>query len=72
MRKKIKLYFFNIYKNMEIKVLKKTQLEGFGIIEMLLLLAIVVALIILFKGEIETIVNNAIDSIKGKAGKIVS
>lgn len=57
---------------MEIKVLKKTQLEGFGIIEMLLLLAIVVALIILFKGEIETIVNNAIDSIKGKAGKIVS
>lgn len=72
MRKKIKLYFFNIYKNIEIKVLKKTQLEGFGIIEMLLLLAIVVALIILFKGEIETIVNNAIDSIKGKAGKIVS
>lgn len=39
MRKKIKLYFFNIYKNIEIKVLKKTQLEGFGIIEMLLLLA---------------------------------
>lgn len=47
------------------------KLEAFGIVEIILILVIIVGLVLIFKGEIETIVNDAIDSIRGKAGKIV-
>ena len=52
-------------------VKETTTLEAFGVVEVILILVIILGLVIIFKGEIENIINDAIDSIKGKAGKIV-
>ena len=46
-------------------------LQAFGVVEVILILVIILGLVVIFKGEIESIINDAIDSIKGKAGKIV-
>lgn len=51
--------------------LDRFTVQAFGVVEIILILVIILGLVVIFKGEIETIVNNAIDSIKGKAGRIV-
>ncbi len=62
--------WFRLWKKRTI-VKETTTLEAFGVVEVILILVIILGLVIIFKGEIENIINDAIDSIKGKAGKIV-
>ena len=45
--------------------------EGIGVVEIILILVILVALVLLFKDQIEAIVKNAFDAIKKDSDKII-
>lgn len=46
--------------------------RGVGVIEIVLILVILIGLVLIFKQQITTIVNNAFSSISGNAGKIIN
>lgn len=45
--------------------------NAFGVVEIILILVIVIGLILIFKSEIEQLVSNALNSLTGKANKII-
>ncbi|MDD3174111.1 MAG: Flp1 family type IVb pilin [Herbinix sp.] len=47
-----------------------TQLEGIGVIEIILILVIIIGLVLIFRNQIADIMQNAFDSINGDAGDI--
>lgn len=49
----------------------KFYINAFGVIEIVLILVIIIGLVLIFKSEIERIVTDAINSLTGKAGKII-
>jgi hypothetical protein len=46
------------------------QLDGIGIIEIILILVIIIGLILIFRNQIEAIIQAAFDSITGNTGEI--
>ena len=46
--------------------------RGVGVIEIVLILVVLIGLVLIFKDQITTIVNNAFASISGNAGKIIN
>ena len=46
--------------------------EGVGIIEVILILVILIAIVLIFKREITTIINNAFQAITRDSGTIIS
>lgn len=50
--------------------LKKNE-SGIGVIEIILILVILIGLVLLFKGQIETIVTNAFSNINTDATEII-
>ena len=46
--------------------------RGVGVIEIVLILVILIGLVLIFKDQITTIVNNAFANISGNAGKIIN
>lgn len=63
-----------IYKNKPQKAVSdksKLYKNAIGVIEIILILVILIGLVIIFKDEIEQLVNDAINSLTGKAGKII-
>ena len=46
--------------------------RGVGVIEIVLILVILIGLVLIFKEQITTIINNAFASISGDAGKIIN
>lgn len=46
--------------------------RGVGVIEIVLILVVLIGLVLIFKQQITTIVNNAFSSISGNAGKIIN
>lgn len=57
--------------NNEMNNKEKLYKNAFGVVEIILILVIIVGLALIFKSEIEQLVNSAIDSLTGKAGKII-
>jgi hypothetical protein len=47
------------------------QVEGVGIIEVILILVIVIGLVLIFKDEISAIVEQAFEAITGDSGEII-
>lgn len=45
--------------------------SGIGVVEIILILVILVALVLLFKDQITSIVNSAFDKINGNSDKII-
>jgi len=48
----------------------RKQLEGIGVIELILILVIIIGLVFIFRGKIEGIMKTAFDSISTKSGTI--
>ncbi len=46
------------------------QLEGIGVIEIILILVIIIGLVLIFRNQISDIIQTAFDSINGNAGDI--
>lgn len=46
--------------------------RGVGVIEIVLILVVLIGLVLIFKQQITTIINNAFSSISGNAGKIIN
>ena len=63
MKMKLKKYYRNIVSK---------QLEGIGVIEVILILVIIIGLVLIFRTQITAILQTAFDSIKGNAGEINS
>jgi hypothetical protein len=61
MKQKIK----NIYWKMVTK-----QIDGVGVIEVILILVIIIGLVLIFRNQIEIIIKNAFDAINGGANGI--
>ncbi len=45
--------------------------DGIGVVEIILILVVLIALVLIFKGEITKIVNQAFTSIKDDSGEII-
>lgn len=45
--------------------------SGVGVVEIILILVILIGLVIVFKSEIESLVNSIFDSITSKSGQII-
>lgn len=45
--------------------------EAIGVIEIILILVVIIALVFLFKNQIEKIVKIALEAITGKSGEII-
>ena len=45
--------------------------RGIGVVEIILILVVLIGLVILFQGEIKSIVSNALSSISGSASQII-
>lgn len=45
--------------------------DGIGVVEIILILVVLIALVLLFKNEIETIINKAFTTIKSDSGDII-
>lgn len=45
--------------------------EGIGIVEIILILVVLVALVLLFKGKITSVVNNAFSAFEKDSGSII-
>ena len=52
------------------KKLKEIQLEGIGIIEIILILVIIIGLVLIFREQIQNILQTAFDSINSNADTI--
>lgn len=63
MKMKLKKYYWNIVSK---------QLEGIGVIEVILILVIIIGLVLIFRTQITAIIQTAFDSINGNAGEINS
>jgi len=48
------------------------QVDGVGVIEVILILVIIIGLVLIFRNQIGTIIQNAFASIKGDVGGISS
>lgn len=48
------------------------QLEGIGVIEIILILVIIIGLVLIFREQIQAILQNAFDSINGNSDSINS
>jgi hypothetical protein len=46
------------------------QLEGIGVIEIILILVIIIGLVLIFRNQIEAIIKEAFDAINGNVTKI--
>lgn len=44
--------------------------DGIGVVEIILILVILIGLVLIFKSQIETLVNNILDSITSNSKKI--
>jgi uncharacterized membrane protein len=53
-----------------IKKMMGKQVYGIGIIEIILILVIIIGLILIFRNQIEAIIQSAFDSINSDAGEI--
>lgn len=60
--------------DVEIKKVKgfRSDDRGVGVIEIVLILVVLIGLVLIFKQQITTIINNAFSSISGNAGKIIN
>lgn len=56
---------------MYIKDKKGFYKNAIGVVEIILILVIIVGLVLIFKGEIEQLLQDAINSLTGKASKII-
>ena len=45
--------------------------EGIGVVEIILILVVLVALVLLFKGKITSVVNNAFSAFEKDSGSII-
>ncbi|MQN02077.1 MAG: hypothetical protein DUD27_02800 [Lachnospiraceae bacterium] len=45
--------------------------DGIGTVEVVLILAVIVALVVIFRGKIKTIVNNALQKITSDSNKVI-
>lgn len=45
--------------------------EGIGVVEIILILVVLVALVLLFKGKITSVVNNAFSTFEKDSGSII-
>lgn len=54
----------------KVKELKKNN-EGFGVIEVVLIIIVVIALVLLFQDEIRDFMENALDKLQPAADKIL-
>lgn len=63
MKMKLKKFYWNIVSK---------QLEGIGVIEVILILVIIIGLVLIFRTQITAIIQTAFDSIKENAGEINS
>lgn len=45
--------------------------SGIGVVEIILILVIIIGLVLLFKNEIETLINKAFTTIKSDSGDII-
>ena len=50
---------------------KKREVKAVGVIEMVLILVILIGLVLIFKEQITSIVNNAFSEISGNASEIM-
>ncbi|MDF2513012.1 MAG: putative Flagellin, Flp1-like, domain [Herbinix sp.] len=46
------------------------QLDGIGVIEVILILVIIIGLVLIFRNQITAIIQSAFESINGNAGEI--
>ncbi len=46
------------------------QLDGIGVIEVILILVIIIGLVLIFRNQITAIIQSAFESISGNAGEI--
>lgn len=44
--------------------------DGIGVVEIILILVILIGLVLIFKTQIETLVNNIFDTITNQSGKV--
>ena len=61
MRAQIKKWYWNM---------ATRQVEGIGVIEIILILVIIIGLVLIFRNQIEAIIQTAFDSINGNADGI--
>ncbi|NLK28222.1 MAG: hypothetical protein GX306_07760 [Clostridiales bacterium] len=57
------------------KILKKVttfQMDGIGVVEIILILVILIGLVVIFKDNITEIINNAFESITNDASAIIN
>lgn len=47
------------------------QVDGIGVIEIILILVILISLVLIFQEEITDIINNALDAITGDSSSII-
>ncbi len=61
MKMRLKKYYWKI---------ASKQLEGIGVIEVILILVIIIGLVLIFRNQISAIIQTAFDSINGNASQI--
>ena len=49
-----------------------TKMDGIGVIEIILILAVLIGLVLIFKDQLTSIVNSAFTSITGDASDIIN
>jgi hypothetical protein len=62
LRKRIREHVKKCYRNVATR-----QLEGIGVIEIILILVIIIGLVLIFRNQIEAIMKTAFESITGDA-----
>jgi hypothetical protein len=61
MKIKLKKFYFGLVTK---------QLDGIGVIEVILILVIIIGLVLIFRNQITAIIQSAFESISGNAGEI--
>ncbi len=61
MKNRLKKYYWSI---------AAKQLDGIGVIEVILILVIIIGLVLIFRNQITAIIQGAFESINGNAGEI--